>query len=102
MSAFATALAALVADANLGVEAIFRQGGMGAPVPLRLVRSSPDRVADAFGTEIISATDILTVSTAALPVIAAGDSFALGAELLTVTHAERDASGAAWRVHCQQ
>ena len=74
----------------------------GRPSPVRVVRSSPDRTGDAFGTEILQATDVLSVATAALPSIAAGDSFAIGADLLTVTHAERDATGTAWRVFCQR
>ncbi|MBR0670527.1 head-tail joining protein [Neoroseomonas soli] len=102
MSAFADAMGALVADANLGVDAVYQQGGTGAPVSIRVLRSSPDRVADAFGTEILAATDILSVAIAALPDVAAGDSFGLGPDLLTVSHAERDASGTAWRVLCQR
>ena len=100
MSAFADAMATLVADPNLGTEAVYRQGGTGSAVPVRVLRSSPDRAADAFGTEILSATDILSVGIAVLPDLAAGDSFVLGPDLLTVTHAERDASGTAWRVLC--
>ena len=102
MSAFADAMTALVADPNLGTEAVYRQGGTGPAVPVRVLRSSPDRVADAFGTEIVSASDILAIATATLPDLAAGDSFAVGADLLTVSHAERDASGTAWRVLCQR
>ena len=102
MSAFAGAMGALVADPNLGVEAVYRQGGTGPAIAVRVLRSSPDRVGDAFGTEILSATDILSVAIAVLPDLAAGDSFALGPDLLTVTHAERDASGSAWRVLCQR
>jgi hypothetical protein len=102
VNAFAEAMAALVADPNLGTEAVYRQGGIGPAVPVRVLRSSPDRVGEAFGTEILSTTDILSVAIAALPDLAAGDSFALGPELLTVTHAERDASGTAWRVLCQR
>ncbi|PWS36228.1 hypothetical protein DFH01_13635 [Falsiroseomonas bella] len=102
MTAFADAMAALLADPNLGVEAVYRHGGIGPAVPVRVLRSSPDRVADAFGTEILSATDILSVATAVLPDLTAGDSFGLGPDLLTVTHAERDASGTAWRVLCQR
>ena len=102
MSAFAAAMDVLVADPNLGVEAVYRSGGTGPAVPARVLRSSPERVANAFGTEILSATDILSVAIAVLPDLAAGDSFALGADLLTVTHAERDASGTAWRVLCQR
>ncbi|MBR0670739.1 head-tail joining protein [Neoroseomonas soli] len=102
MNAFADAMTALVADPNLGTEAVYRQGGTGAPVAVRVLRSSPDRVADAFGTEILAATDILSIAITVLPDVAAGDSFALGPDLLTVTHAERDASGTAWRVLCQR
>lgn len=102
MSAFDAALATLVADPHLGVQAIYRAGGTGDPVSLRVLRSSPDRVADAFSTPILQASDILVVPVAALPSWAAGDSFTLGSDVLTVQHAERDATGAAWRVVCQR
>jgi len=101
-NAFAEAMAALVADPNLGVEALYRQGGTGSPIAVRVLRSSPDRVASGFGTEILSATDVLSIAIAVLPDLAAGDRFALGPDLLTVTHAERDAAGIAWRVLCQR
>jgi hypothetical protein len=102
MSAFADAMAALVADPNLGTDAVHRQGGTGVPIAVRVLRSSPDRVAAAFGTEILSATDTLSVAIADLPDLAPGDSFVCGPDLLTVTHAERDATGTAWRVLCQR
>lgn len=102
MNAFAAAMGALVADPNLGSDAIYRAGAVGAEIAVRVVRSSPDRAGDAFGTEILQATDVLSVTTAALPGLTAGDSFAVGADLLTVTHAERDATGTAWRVFCKR
>lgn len=102
MTAFDAALAVLAADPNLGTNAVYRAGGTGAPVPLRVLRSSPDRVADGFGTSILQATDILTVPLAALPTIEPGDSFTLGADVLTVDSAERDAAGVAWRVLCRR
>jgi hypothetical protein len=102
MSAFDVAMASLIADAHLGVDALYRQGGTGAPISLRVLRSSPDRMADAFGTEVISASDILSLAIATLPDIASGDTFLIGGEVLTVRHAERDASGTAWRVVCQR
>jgi hypothetical protein len=100
MSAFDTAMASLIADAHLGVDAQYRQGGTGAPINLRVLRSSPDRMADPFGTEVISASDILSLAIATLPNIASGDTFSIGGEVLTVRHAERDATGTAWRVFC--
>ncbi len=102
MNAFAGAMAVLVADPNLGTDAVYRQGGTGTPISLRVLRSSPDRAADAFGTGIQQATDILSVAVATLPDLAAGDTFALGPDVLTVTHAERDAAGVAWRVLCHR
>ncbi len=102
MSAFGDAMASLIADAHLACDAQYHQGGTGAPVSLRVLRSSPDRLADAFGTEMISASDILSLAIATLPDLAAGDSFLIGGEVLTVRHAERDATGTAWRIFCQQ
>jgi hypothetical protein len=102
MSAFDAAMASLIADAHLGVDAQYRQGGTGAPISLRVLRSSPDRLADAFGTEVISASDSLSLAIATLPDITAGDTFSIGGEVLTVRHAERDATGTAWRVFCQR
>ena len=102
MSAFAAALGVLAADPNLGSDAVYRAGGTGPEVMLRVLRSSPDRLADAFGTTLVQATDVLAVAVTALPALEAGDTFALGDEVLTVQHAERDAAGIAWRVLCQQ
>jgi hypothetical protein len=102
MSAFDGAMAALLADPHLGVDALYRAGGTGSPVALRVLRSSPDRMADAFGTEVISASDIVSLAIATLPDITAGDTFSIGGEVLTVRHAERDATGTAWRIFCQR
>ena len=102
MSAFAAAMDALAADPNMGANAIYRASGTGAPVSLRVVRSAPDRLGDAFGTNVIQASDVLTVAIAVLPAVEADDTFTLGADTLTVQHAERDAAGVAWRVFCQR
>ena len=102
MSAFDGAMASLIADPHLGCDAEYRQGGTGAPISLRVLRASPDRITSGFDTEIIGASDILSVPISLLPDLAPGDSFAIGANLLTVSHATRDGSGTAWRVYCQR
>ena len=102
MSAFAAAMDALAADPNIGTDASYRAGGTGAPVSLRVVRSSPDRLGDAFGSSVIQASDVLTVAIAVLPSVDADDTFTLGADILTVQHAERDAVGTAWRIFCRR
>lgn len=99
---FAAALSDILADPHVGVAAEWRLGGVGPPVAVRAVRSSPDRVASAFDTAVIQATDVLTVAVADVPDVASGDSFALGPDTLVVTHAERDALGVAWRVFCRR
>ena len=101
MNAFAAAMDALAADPNIGTAAIYRAGATGAPMSLRVVRSAPDRLGDAFGTNVIQASDVLTVAIAVLPAVDAGDTFTLGADILTVQHAERDAAGIAWRIFCR-
>jgi hypothetical protein len=102
VSAFTAAMDALAADPNIGTTATYRTGGTGAPVLLRVVRSAPDRLGDAFGTSVIQASDILTVAIAVLPSVEADDTFTLSAETLTVQQTERDAAGIAWRVFCRR
>ena len=102
MSAFAAAMAALVADPSLGATAVWRARGTGPEVTLRLLRSAPDRVASAFDAAVLQATDLPSVAIADLPDLAPDDSIAIGPDLLIVTHAERDATGIAWRIHCRR
>ena len=102
MSAFAAAMAVLLADPNLGLDAVYRAQGTGPGIALRIARSAPDRLGDAFGTTVVRATDVLSVATAALPAVEAGDTFLVGTDLLTVLHAERDAAGVAWRLPCRR
>jgi len=102
VSAFAAAMEALLADPNLGLDAVYRAQGTGPGLALRVVRSAPDRLGEAFGTTVVQATDVLSVATAALPAVEAGDTFLVGTDLLTVLHAERDAAGVAWRLPCRR
>jgi len=99
---FAAALGDILADPHVGVDAEWRQGGAGPAVAVRVVRSSPERVASAFDAAVIQATDVLTVALADLPDLAAEDSFVIGPDTLVVQHAERDAIGVAWRVYCRR
>lgn len=101
MTAFDAALAVLAADPNLGTDATWQRGA-GPVVALRVMRSSPDQLRDAFGSTLVQATDVLTVPIAVLPTIEPGDVFTLAGDLLTVQHAERDAACVGWRVLCQR
>jgi hypothetical protein len=48
VTAFTAATAALLRDPNIAVDALYRPGGIGLGVAIRVIRSAPDQVA-AFG-----------------------------------------------------
>ena len=48
IDAFACVLDALFADPNIGEDALWKAGGVGAGVAVRIIRKSPDRMAE-FG-----------------------------------------------------
>ena len=102
MNAFAAAMAALVADGHLGINAVYRAGGTGSPITVRVVRSSPDVTASVFDASVVQATDVLTVPTASLSDAAPGDTFTVGADMLTVKHVERSATGVALTAYCRR
>jgi len=102
VNAFAAAMAALVADGHLGIDAVYRAGGTGSPITVRVVRSSPDVTASVFDASVVQATDVLTVPTASLSDAAPGDTFTVGADMLTVKHVERSATGVALTAYCRR
>lgn len=102
MNAFATATAAIMADANMGLTAAWRASPHDPPLMLRVVRSKPDATLDAFRSASVVPTDIVLVSVADLAEPVPDGTFSIGAEVLTVLTAERDAVHAAWRVECRR
>ncbi len=102
MSAFADAMALIVADPNLGTPAIYRPGGVGDGFSIRVVRSVPDEVVDAFGTSLVRPTDVLLVAATDVLAPAKGDVVLVGSETLTVLAAIRDPVGAAHRLLCSR
>jgi hypothetical protein len=102
VTAFADAMAAIVADPNFAAPAVYRAGGICDGITLRVVRSAPDETFDAFGTTLVRPTDVLLVATADVPAPAKGDVVLVGAETLTVLAAIRDPIGAAHRLLCSR
>jgi hypothetical protein len=80
----------LLTDPDRGETATYRPQEIGTQVALRVVSAEPAKDEDA----------VLVVATATLPSIAAGDTFDLGGDVLTVLAVKQDASGTAWRVVC--
>jgi hypothetical protein len=90
----------IVADPNLGTPAVYRPVGVGDGIAIRVVRSAPDEVVDAFGTSLVRPTDVLLVAAADVPAPAKGDVVVVGTDTLTVLAAIRDPVGAAHRLLC--
>ena len=82
--------ASLLADPDRGATATYRPQGIGTQIALRVVLAEPAEDEDA----------VLVAAIATLPTIAAGDTFDVGGEVLTVVSVEQDASDTAWLVAC--
>jgi hypothetical protein len=103
MSAFAGAMAALLADANLGADAAYRRPPS-AWTAVRVVRSAPDEQLGGLGGAG-SRADSLSVVIAADTVAAfgllpplRGDEVLLAGAAYRVEDAEADALGGSWRL----
>ena len=75
MSIFAEAIDDLFADPNLARDAVWRAGGTGAPVTVRIVLRQPDRIGGFGETRLLAATTMIDVRTAEAPELAGGDVF---------------------------
>jgi hypothetical protein len=64
MTAFAAAIDALFADPNLAGDAVYRAGGAGPGIAVRVIVRRPDRIGDFGDTRIASETVTLDVRTA--------------------------------------
>lgn len=84
MTAFADAIASLIADPNFGVTAAYRAGGAGDGVSIRVLRSMPD-VRMSWAETIVSAGAVLfRIRSADVAQPAAGDTLTIEGETFTV------------------
>ncbi len=84
MNAIAGAIDALFADPNIGKDAIWRAGGAGAGIGVRVVFRAPDATSNFGGGRFVARTRFLDVRVSEIPGIEAGDSFEIGDETLVV------------------
>jgi hypothetical protein len=99
VSAFAAATDVLFADPHLARDAVYRPGGTGDGIPVRVMRRQPDRV-EGFGeTRIASSTTMLDVRVSEVAEPVAGDTLALDGKTVVVQGAPiLDAEGLVWTV----
>lgn len=99
MSAFAAAIEALFADANLGIDAVWRSAGAGPGIPVRAIVRRADRVGDFGETRIVAETVIIDVRVSQVAAPAEGDTFEIGGETLVIQGEPlRDAERLIWTV----
>lgn len=84
MSIFAQAVDAIFADLNIGRDAIWRAGGGGTGVSVRIVFRAPDTTANFGGGRFVAASRFVDVRVSEVPLLQAGDSFEFGSAVYIV------------------
>lgn len=84
MDAFASAIDALFADPNIGEDALWKAGGVGAGVAVRVIRKSPDRMAEFGESRAVLLTIGLDIRRSEAVTIAEGDLIVIGAETFKI------------------
>lgn len=80
MSAFASAIDALFADPNIGEDALWKAGGVGAGVAVRIIRKSPDRMAEFGESRAVLPTIGIDIRRSQAATITEGDLILIGTE----------------------
>lgn len=80
INAFTSAIDALFADPNIGEDALWKAGGVGAGVAVRIIRKSPDRMAEFGDSRAVLPTVGIDMRRSQAATIAEGDLILIGAE----------------------
>ena len=84
MSAFTSAIDALFADPNIGEDALWMAGGVGAGVAVRVIRKSPDRMAEFGDSRAVLPTVGIDIRRSQSATITEGDLIMIGAETFKI------------------
>jgi hypothetical protein len=68
------AIDALFHDPNLASDALWRVGGIGAGIPVRVIRKSPDRIVGFGDSRAVMPSVLVDVRTSEIALPAAGDT----------------------------
>ena len=99
---FATALDDLFADASIARDGVYRAGGTGTGIPVRVVLRRPDRIGDFGDTRLLTETAVFDVRVSDVAAPAAGDPVEVD-ELVYVIRGEpvRDEERLVWTVEAR-
>ena len=97
MSALSTMVNATFRDRNLASDAIYRPGGVGGGLAVRVSRQSPDRAAPFGEGRFVTDTHLIEVRVSEVATLDPGDTFQIGAEIYAVRGEPlRDADRLVW------
>ena len=103
MSAFSMTTAALFRDPNLAQDALWRSGGAGAPVAVRVMLRRPDAVTGFGEGRFVTDGVMVDVEWAALSALAQGDTFEIGGVIYEVRGEPlRDALRHVWKAEARE
>ena len=80
MSGFASAIDAIFADPNIGEDALWKAGGIGTGVAVRIIRKSPDRMAEFGDSRAVLPSIGIDIRRSQAATINEGDLIVIGAE----------------------
>ena len=101
-SAFATAIDVLFADPNLGVDAIYRAGGVGHGTTLRTIIRQPDRVGSYGETRIVTETTVFDIRTLDVAAPVEGDTIEMNGTIYVIQGEPiRDAERLIWTIEAR-
>ncbi|MFN3624471.1 MAG: hypothetical protein ACK4TP_10450 [Hyphomicrobium sp.] len=87
VDAFAAATDALFADPNIATDAIWRAGGMGGGIAVRVIRKSPDAVAGFGDSRVVLPAVLIDVRRSEVAEPAAGDTVEIDSKLFEIVAA---------------
>lgn len=97
MDAFAAATDALFVDPNIGRDAIWSAGGVGAGIAVRVIVRRPDEVVGFGGSRTVVATVLIDVRVSEVAAPTAADTAEIGVDLFEVIGTPvRDSVGLVW------
>jgi len=80
IDAFTSAIDALFADPNIGEDALWKAGGAGAGLAVRIIRKSPDRMAEFGDSRAVLPTVGIDIRRSQAAAITEGDLILIGSE----------------------
>ena len=84
MTVFAEAVDLLFTDDNIGRDATWRAGGVGAGVTVRIVFRAPDQVASFDSGRFVTQGHFVDVRISEVSILAPGDTFEIGSATYAV------------------